>query len=69
MDYPYDSVPDASDFAVGPVLPRYESESWEPIALYSKKLNDRKRAYSTYGREYLVIYLSVKHFKHLLEGN
>ncbi|GFU24533.1 transposon Tf2-8 polyprotein [Trichonephila clavipes] len=46
-----------------------ENEGWKPIAFYPKKLNDIQRRYSTYDRELLGIYLSVKHFKHLLEGN
>ncbi|GFV99145.1 hypothetical protein TNCV_1511181 [Trichonephila clavipes] len=59
----------ASDFAVGAVLQQLENESWKPIAFYSKKLNETQTRYSTYDRELLGIYLSVKHFKHLLEGN
>ncbi|GFY20317.1 retrovirus-related Pol polyprotein from transposon opus [Trichonephila clavipes] len=60
---------DASDFAVGAVLQQLENEGWKPIAFYSKKLNKTQTRYSTYDREILGIYLSVKHFKHLLEGN
>ncbi|GFY19339.1 transposon Tf2-8 polyprotein [Trichonephila clavipes] len=60
---------DASDFAVGAVLQQLENERWKPIAFYSKKLNETQTRYSTYDRELLGIYLSVKHFKHLLEGN
>ncbi|GFS54678.1 integrase catalytic domain-containing protein [Trichonephila clavipes] len=55
-----------TDFAVGSV--QFENEDWKPIAFYLKKLNDTQR-YSTYDRELLGIYLSLKHFKHLLEGN
>lgn len=74
LSFPRSGLPlslctDASDFAVGSVLQQYENESWKPIAFYSKKLNATQRAYSTYDRELLGIYLSVKHFKHLLEGN
>ncbi|GFU97786.1 retrovirus-related Pol polyprotein from transposon opus [Trichonephila clavipes] len=60
---------DASDFAVGAVLQQLENEGWKPIAFYSKQLNETQTRYSTYDRELLGIYLSVKHFKHLLEGN
>lgn len=74
LSFPKSGLPlslctDASDFAVGSVLQQYENQSWKPIAFYSKKLNDTQRRYSTYDRELLGIYLSVKHFKHLLEGN
>lgn len=59
---------DASDVAIGSVLQQFEDESWQPIAFYSKKLNNTQKAYSTYDRELLGIYLSIKHFKYLLEG-
>ncbi|GFW99317.1 retrovirus-related Pol polyprotein from transposon opus [Trichonephila clavipes] len=60
---------DASDFTVDSVLKQLENEGWKTIAFYSKKLNETQTRYSTYDRELLGIYLSVKHFKHLLEGN
>ncbi|GFS50531.1 hypothetical protein TNCV_3197241 [Trichonephila clavipes] len=74
LSFPRSGLPlslctDASDFAVGAVLQQLENESWKPIAFYSKKLNETQIRYSTYDRELLGIYLSVKHFKHLLEGN
>ena len=59
---------DASDWAIGSVLQQFEEGNWRPIAFYSKKLNDAQRVYSTYDRELLGVYLSVKHFKHMLEG-
>ncbi|GFW01920.1 hypothetical protein TNCV_3028911 [Trichonephila clavipes] len=58
-----------TDFAVGAVLQQLENEGWKPIAFYSRKLNETQTRYSTYDRELLGIYLSVKHFKYLLEGN
>ncbi|GFS98765.1 retrovirus-related Pol polyprotein from transposon opus [Trichonephila clavipes] len=74
LSFPRSGLPlslctDALDFAVGAVLQQLENESWKPIAFYSKKLNETQTRYSTYDRELLGIYLSVKHFKHLLEGN
>lgn len=74
LSFPRSGLPlslctDASDFAIGSVLQQYENNSWKPVAFYSKKLNDTQKAYSTYDRELLGIYLSIKHFKHLLEGN
>ncbi|GFW84194.1 retrovirus-related Pol polyprotein from transposon opus [Trichonephila clavipes] len=74
LSFPRSGLPlslctDASDFAVGAVLQQLENEDWKPIAFYSKKLNETQTRYSTYDRELLGIYLSVKHFKHLLEGN
>jgi len=73
LSYPNPTSPlslctDASDWAVGSVIQQYENGHWKPLAFFSKKLNDTQRSYSTYDRELLGIYLSIKHFKHLLEG-
>nr|VZH98177.1 unnamed protein product [Spirometra erinaceieuropaei] len=38
------------------------------MAFFSKKLSPAETRYSTFGRELLVIYLAVKHFRHFLEG-
>ncbi|GBM55290.1 Transposon Ty3-G Gag-Pol polyprotein [Araneus ventricosus] len=65
----HEYLKDASDTAIGEVLQQYENSTWKPIAFYSKKLNDTQQNYSTYDRELLGIYLSVKHFKHYLEGS
>lgn len=59
---------DASDTSVGSVLQQCENGNWKPIAFFSKKLNETQKAYSTYDRELLAIYQSIKKFKHLLEG-
>ena len=59
---------DASDSAVGAVLQQFVEDSWQPIAFFSKKLKPAERRYSTFDRELLAIYLSVKHFHHFLEG-
>ncbi|UYV61691.1 hypothetical protein LAZ67_1005925, partial [Cordylochernes scorpioides] len=68
LELPLSLSTDASNWAVGAVLQQYEENGWEPIAFYSKKLNDTQKSYSTYDRELLAIYLSVKNFKHMLEG-
>lgn len=59
---------DASEISIGAVLQQFEGGSWKPIAFYSKKLSNAQRVYSTYDRELLGIYLSVKQLKHFLEG-
>ncbi|CAB0007775.1 unnamed protein product [Nesidiocoris tenuis] len=73
LSYPHPDKPialmvDASDFAVGSVLQQFENGGWRPLAFFSKKLSDAERSYSTYDRELLSCYLSVKHFRHYLEG-
>ncbi|GBM86280.1 Transposon Tf2-8 polyprotein [Araneus ventricosus] len=59
---------DASDLAIGAVLHTTTSLGHKPLAFYSRKLSPSERKYSTYDRELLAIYATVKHFRHLLEG-
>ncbi|UYV79078.1 hypothetical protein LAZ67_17001042 [Cordylochernes scorpioides] len=73
LAYPDTELPislctDASDRAVGSVLQQLDNNTWKPIAFFSKKLNPAQCNYSTYDRELLAIYLSIKFFKHLLEA-
>lgn len=73
LSHPDTSLPlsvsvDASDKAVGGVLQQYRNESWEPLAFFSKKLGETESRYSAFGRELLAIYLTLKHFRHTLEG-
>ncbi|UYV77645.1 hypothetical protein LAZ67_15001806, partial [Cordylochernes scorpioides] len=67
-ELPLSLCTDASNWAIGAVLQQYEKEAWKPIALFSKKLNESQKNYSTYDRELLSIYMSIKHFKYMLEG-
>ena len=59
---------DASDTAVGAVLQQYIDGTWHPISFFSKKMKPTERRYSTFDRELLAVYLSIKHFRHILEG-
>lgn len=59
---------DASDFAVGGVLQQLINGEWHPLSFFSKRLQQAESKYSTFGRELLAIYLSIRHFRHLLEG-
>ena len=59
---------DASDIAVGGVLQNKIDGEWRPIAFFSRKLTPTERKYSTFGRELLAAYLSVRHFRHMVEG-
>ena len=58
----------AFDIAVGAVLQQFVDDEWRPIAYFSRKLKPVETRYSTFDRELLVIYLSIKHFWHILEG-
>ena len=59
---------DASDHAVGAVLQQQIGDGWQPIAYFSKKLHPAETKYSTFDRKLLAVYLSIKHFRHFVEG-
>ena len=40
-----------------------------PAGFYTKKLSEVQRTYSTYDRELLAAYLSVIHFKSIIDGH
>jgi len=58
---------DASNFAIGATLSQNIKDSDSPIAFFSQKLNDTEKRYSTFDRELLAIYRSIKHFQDYLE--
>ena len=59
---------DASDFAVGGVLQQYIDNVWQSLSLFSEKLNPAGTRYSTFDRELLAVYATIRHFRHNLEG-
>jgi len=59
---------DASKIAIGAVLTQNRSDVIEPIEFFSHKLSAAQINYSTFDRELLGIFLSIKHFQHLLIG-
>ena len=59
---------DASDIAIGATLQQFVDGYCQPIALFLKKMKTSKTRYSTFNRELLAMYLSVKHFCHFLES-
>lgn len=61
---------DASVTHFGAMLMQRESQDqpWAPVAFYLKGLNSAQRKYSTYDRELLACYLTVKKFCHFLKG-
>ncbi|GBL89877.1 Transposon Ty3-I Gag-Pol polyprotein [Araneus ventricosus] len=67
-DSPLALFTDASDYSVGYLLQQFEEDCWKTLAFFSKKLTNAQKGYSTYDRELLGIYLSIKQFKHILEG-
>ena len=59
---------DGSDRAVGAVLQQRIGDHWQPILYFSKKLKLSETKYSTFNRELLEVYLSIKYFWHFVEG-
>ena len=57
---------DASDVAVGAVLSQGLDN--RPSGFYSKKLTEAEKKYSAFDKELLALYLSIKHYRHYLEG-
>ncbi|GFX12311.1 retrovirus-related Pol polyprotein from transposon opus [Trichonephila clavipes] len=51
---------DASNFAIGSSLMQLPNSNWEPIAFLSLKLSKTQQNWSTYDRELLAIYTSIK---------
>lgn len=60
---------DASSNGIGAVLSQSTNEKNQPLAFFSQKLTSTQQKYSTYDRELLAIYTSIKFFKHFLHGN
>ena len=60
----------ASDHAIGAELAQKPKSSgnWKPVAFFSKTISPAQKKYSAFDRELLAIYLSIKHFRHFLEG-
>lgn len=64
----YQLVTDSSSYAIGAALHQIVDDKPVPIGFFSKKLTDTQKRYSTYDRELLAAYLSVIHFKPIIEG-
>ena len=59
---------DASDFAIGGAIHQVADGVTGPLAFYLRKLTAAERNYSTYDRELLAMFATVKHFQTQLEG-
>ena len=59
---------DASNTHIGGVLQQLVNSAWAPLAFFSRKLNPAQEKYSAFDRELLACYLSVRHFRFLIEG-
>ena len=59
---------DASNSHVGAVLQQLERNSWRPLAFFRRKLSGPETRNSTFDRELLAVYASLRHFHFFLEG-
>ena len=59
---------DASDTGIGASFEQFVNGIWQPLAFFSKQLRDAERKYSAFDRELLALYLSIRHFRYMLEG-
>ena len=58
----------ATELSIGSCLEQENQGSWEPLAFFSKKLSPSCVGYTTYDKELMSVFESVKHFTHFLEG-
>ena len=49
-------------------LQQYINDIWHPISFFSRKMTPVETRYSTFDQEQPALYLSIKHFRHFLEG-
>lgn len=68
MNADFSLTVDASNEAVGAVLQQHINNEVQPLGFYSKRLTDTQKKYSTFDRELLAAYQSIKHFRFMLEG-
>ena len=65
LDAPINIMTDASDIAIGAVLKQHLEGEWCPLSYFSGKLPPAEKWYSTFDRELLAVYCSIRHFRHL----
>lgn len=59
---------DASGFCLGGAIHEMVGKQLKPLGFYSKRMSESQKRQSTYNRELLALYKSVKYFRHLIEG-
>jgi hypothetical protein len=65
---------DASNTHIGAVLQQWQpggrsrGGGWRPLSFFSKKLDTAQLKYSAFDWELLAAYLSVRHFRYMLDG-
>ena len=65
---PTSTTVDASDTGIAGQLEQLHGRIWKPIAFFSRKLSNAEKNYSTFDRELLAAFNTIKHFKYFLDG-
>ena len=65
----YQLVTDCSNHAAGAALYQLIDGQPYPVSFFSKKLTQEQQSYSTYDRELIAAFLSVRQFKTLIDGH
>ena len=59
---------DASDIAIDAALEQVIEGDVNPLAFFLRKLTATQTRYSTFDRELLAVYETIRHFRYFLEG-
>jgi hypothetical protein len=59
---------DASDNHIGGVMQQKSGDHWRPLGFFSRKLTDMESRYSTFDRELLAAFATIRHSRHFCEG-
>lgn len=62
-------VTDCSNYAAGAALYQMTNNVPYPVSFFSHKLSATQKTYSCYDRELLALYLSILHFKTIIDGH
>jgi len=65
----YTITADASSYAIGACIHQVKDGSSTPLGFFSRKLSDVEKRYSTFDRELLAIYASLRKWKNFVEGS
>jgi hypothetical protein len=66
---PYVIMSDSSKVAMGAVLMQRLEDGLHPVAFYSKKFSSAELNYGVHEQELLALFMSLKHWRHLLLGS
>ena len=73
LAYPLQGAPtsistDASGLGMAGVIEQFQQGAWRPLAFFSRKFTPNEARDSTFNRELMAAYNTVRYFRHLIEG-